>query len=66
MVATISCQIDEIQVKKVLKRYSNKKTETVRKSPVFLFSAATWSYLSHSQSGLNYMYKAKYKTLGNG
>ena len=33
------------------------------KSPAFLFSVAIWS---HSWPGLNDMYKAKYKTLGNG
>ena len=38
----------------------------MRKSPAFLFSAATWSNFAHSWSGLNYMCKAKYEALGNG
>ena len=40
--------MDEIDVINVLKRYSNKKTEKVVKSPAFLFSAAIWSYLAYS------------------
>ena len=58
--------MDEIEVTNALKRYSNKKIERVIKSPAFLFSAAIWSNLAHFWSGLNYMCKAKYKTLGNG
>ena len=41
-------------------------TERVIKSPALLFSAVIWPYLAHSWSGLNYMCKTKYKTLGNG
>ena len=63
MRTTISSQMDEIEVINVLKRYSNKKR--VIKSPVFLFSAAIWSYLAHSWSGLNCMCKVKYKALEN-
>ena len=55
MRTTISSQMDETEVINVLKRYSNKKR--VIKSPAFLFSAAIWSYLAHSWSGLNYMCK---------
>ena len=58
--------MDEIEVRKILKRYSDKKTERVIKSTVFLFSAAIWSHLEHPWPGLNYMCKVKYKTLGNG
>ena len=65
MLATISSQMDEIDVTNVLKRYSNKKTEKMVKPPAFLFSAAIWSYLAYSQPGLNYMCKQKYKTLVN-
>ena len=50
----------------ILKRYNDKKTERVIKSSEFLFSTATWSHLAYSWPGLNYMFKAKYKTLGNG
>ena len=56
----------EIEVKNILKQYSDKKTVTVIKSPAFLFSAAIWSHLAHFWSGLNYMCKAKYRTVGNG
>ena len=66
MLTTISSLIDEKEVITVLKRYSDKKIESVIKSPVFLFSAAIWSYLAHSWSDLNYMCKAKYTTLENG
>ena len=41
-----------------------KRTESVTKSPAFLF-AAIWLHLAHSCPGLKYMCKAKYKTLGN-
>ena len=41
------------------------KRQGVIKSAAFLFRAAILSYLGHSLSGLNYMCKAKYKTLGN-
>ena len=58
--------MDGIEVLNVLKQYSDKKTERVIKSPAFLFSAATWSYVAHSWSGLNDTCKSKYKTLGNG
>ena len=58
--------MDEIEVINFLKRYSDKNTERVTKLPVFLFSAAIWSHLAHSWPDLNYMCKAKYKTLGNG
>ena len=62
--------MDEIEVITILKQYSDKKTERERerrviKSLAFLFSAAIWPYLAHSRSGLNYMCKAKYKTLEN-
>ena len=56
----------DIEAINVLKRYSDKKTERVIKSLAFLFSVAIWSYLVHSWSGLNYRYKTKYETLGNG
>ena len=58
--------MDGIEISKVLKQYSDKKTETVIKSPALLFSAATWSYIAHSWSGLNDTCKSKYKTRGNG
>ena len=66
--------MDEIEVITILKRYKDKKTERERerererrviKSPAFLFSTAIWPYLAHSRSGLNYMCKAKHKTLEN-
>ena len=41
------------------------KRQRVIKSPKFLFSVVIWSYLVHSWPGLNYMCKAKYKTIGN-
>ena len=72
MLTTISSQMDEIEVITILKRYKDKKTERERerkrrviKSPAFLFSTAIWPYLAHSRSGLNYMCKAKHKTLEN-
>ena len=58
--------MDEVEVINILKRYSDKKTVRVIKSPEFLFSIAIRSHLAHSWPGLNYMCKAKYKTLGNG
>ena len=66
MLTTIRSSMDEIEVINIFKRYSDKKTERVTRSPVFLFSAAIWSHLAHSWPGLNYMCKAKYKKLGNG
>ena len=57
--------MDEIEVTKILKECSDKKLERVIKSLAFLFSAAIWSHLAHSWPGLNFMCKAKYKTLGN-
>ena len=56
--------MDEIEVRNNLKGYSNKKTERVIKSPAFSFRTTIWSYLSHSWSGINYICKAKYKTVG--
>ena len=47
-----------------LKQCSNKKTEGVIKSPVFLF-AAICSHLVQSWSGPKYMSKAKYKRFEN-
>ena len=44
---------------------SDKKTETAIKSLAFLFSAAVWLHLAYSWPSLDYMCKAKYKTLGN-
>ena len=55
--------MDEIEVINILKRCSDKKTERVIKSPVFLFSAAIWSHLADSWLGLNFMCKEKYKNL---
>ena len=66
MLTTISPLMDEIEFINVLKRYSDKKTKRLIKSPAFLLSVEIWSYLAHSWSGLNYIYKTKYKTLGNG
>ena len=68
LLTTARSWIDEIDVKNILKRYIDKKTETVIKSQTerqreFLFSAATYSHLAHSWPGLNYMCKARYKTL---
>ena len=57
--------MDQIDVINFLKQYSDKKTERVVKSPLFLFNAASLSHLAHSRPGLNYMCKVKYKTLGN-
>ena len=57
--------MDEIDVINILKRYIDKKTDRVIKSPAFLVSAAVWSHLAHSWPGLNNMCKAKYKKLGN-
>ena len=51
--------MDEIEVINVLKQYSDEKTGSDK------IRAAILSYLAHSLSGLNYMCKAKYKTLGN-
>ena len=56
--------MDEIEVRNNLKGYSIKKTERVINSPAFLFGTTIWSYLSHSWSGINYICKAKYETLG--
>ena len=42
------------------------KRQRVKKSLVFLFSREILSHLAHSWTGLNCMWKAKYKTLGNG
>ena len=42
-----------------------KSRERVIKSPVLLLGAAVWSHLAHSWPDLNFMHKAKYKTLGN-
>ena len=42
----------EVDVINIFKGYSDKKTER--------------SHLAHSWPGLNYMWKAKYKKLGNG
>ena len=59
-------QIDEVEVLNVLKRYIDKKIDRERAIilPALLFAATTWSNLAHSWLGLNYMCKAKYKTLG--
>ena len=57
--------MDEIEVINISKRYSDKKTGRVIKSPAFLFSAAICSHLAHSPPVLNHMCKTKYKTLGN-
>ena len=54
--------MDEIGVIKILGE--KKTTESVTKSPAFLFPAI-WLHLAHSCPGLKYMYKAKYKTLRN-
>ena len=45
--------MDQIEVINVFKGYSDKQTETVIKSPAFLFSVA------YSWTGLKYMCKAK-------
>ena len=47
----------------ILKRCSDKKTDGVIKSPAFLFSTKIWSHLAHYWFSLNYMCKAKYKTM---
>ena len=58
--------MDEIEVINILKQCNDKKVEkVVIKSLLLLFSAAIWSHLAHSWYGLNFMCKAKYKTLGN-
>ena len=57
--------MDETGVENILKRYSDKKTERVIKSPEFLFSATILLHVAHSWLCLNCMCKAKYKTLGN-
>ena len=57
--------MNEVEVINIFKRYSDKNTEKVIKSPAFLFRAAIWSHLAH-WPGLNYLCKANYKTLGNG
>ena len=64
MLTTITVQIGEIEIIKILKRSSDSKTERMIKAPAFLF-ATIWSNLAHSWPGLKYMCKAKYKTLGN-
>ena len=66
MLTAIRPEMDKNEVINILKRYSDKKTERVIKSPEFLFSAVLQSHLAHSWSGLNYKRKTKYKTLGNG
>ena len=58
--------MDERQVINILKWYSDKKAERVKKSLEFLFSAALWTHLAHSWPDLKYICKTKYKTLGNG
>ena len=51
-------------------RQNDRETERQREAEsepsVFLLSAAIWSYLAHYWPGLNYIFKAIYKTLGNG
>ena len=64
MLTTIRFYMNEVEVINSFKRYSDEKTERVTKSPAFLFSAAISA--AHYWPGLNYMCKAKYKTLGNG
>ena len=58
--------MNEVEVINIFKRYSDKKRQKVIKSPAFLFSAVIWSHLAHSWPSLNYMCKAKYKTIRNG
>ena len=53
-----------MEVINILKRCSNKKTERVMKASAFLVTAI-WSQLAHSWYGLEYMCKAKYRTLWN-
>ena len=55
--------MDKIEVINVLKQYSNKKTERVIKSKVFLFGATIWSYLARCWPVLNYMCKKNIKHL---
>ena len=50
--------MNEIEVKNILQRCSDKKTERALKLPAFLF-AAIWSHLVHSWPGLKYLCKAK-------
>ena len=57
--------MNEIEVKNILKQYSDKKIERVIKSAEFLFSTAILAHVAHSWSGLNYVYIGKYKILGN-
>ena len=57
--------MDEIEVTNILKRYGDKKKDRVITSIAFLFSAVIWSHLVYSWSGLYYVFKTKYKTLGN-
>ena len=54
-------RMDETEAINVLKRYSDKKTESVIKLPVLLSSVVIWSYLAHYWSGLNYTCKANYE-----
>ena len=65
MLTAIRSYMGETEVINILKRYSDKQTERVIRSPEFLFSAALWPHLAHSRPGLGYMCKTKYKTLGN-
>ena len=57
--------MNEVEVIIIFKRYSDKKKERVIKAPALLFSPAILSHLTHSWPGVNYVCKAKYKTLGN-
>ena len=47
--------MDEIGVINILKRYRDKKTKELIKSPEFFFSSAIWSHLAHSWPGLDYV-----------
>ena len=58
--------MNEIEVINILKRSSDKKIKIKIKSRAYLFSSVFWLLLSHSWPDLNYMCKAKYKTLVNG
>ena len=58
MLTIIRSYMDQIEVKNILKRCGDKKTDIVLKSPMFLF-AAIWPHLVHSWPGLKYMCKAK-------
>ena len=40
--------MNEVDVINIFKRYGDKKTDIVIKSPAFLFSAVIWSHLAHS------------------